>query len=69
MNKIKITYNNEREIIKDSCLFSDYENFCSHPNIEKRKLICKYGLTEINVPENCPLRKKSLITKIELLTN
>ncbi len=46
--------------------------YCGHPIMKEGKEIeCKYGLTEINVPEKCPLREKSLTTTttIEVLLN
>ena len=36
-------------------------DYCKHPLIGDEEILCKYGLTEIRVPENCPL-KKSMLT-------
>ncbi len=47
-------------------------HYCGHPIMKGREEIeCKYGLTEIRVPEKCPLREESLtITKtVEVLLN
>ena len=36
-------------------------DFCTRKDIE-----CKYGLTHIQVPKKCPLRKNSITTDVSL---
>ena len=72
-NTIKISYEDgiQREI--DSCPFNegyDVKNqtcYCNHPQRQNTKLECRYCLTEIRVPERCPLREKPTMQTIELL--
>lgn len=82
-DQIKISYNNVKVEITDSCPFWDYKVFkdglepgkkigtgyCMHPLKRKsgRRLRCAYGLTEIHVPERCPLKKSPLVTKVEVI--
>lgn len=79
INKLKIIYNGH-EKIKDNCPFWNYKIFqlflkkrgrlgtgyCKHPLVEKN-IECNYGLSEIKVPKDCPLRQSSLVQKVELI--
>lgn len=63
---------NENGKVKDgeNCPFMNYIKgpSCNHPRAGENEILCKYGLTEISVPKNCPLREGSItLTKtIEL---
>jgi len=55
----------ERTKENDSCILrNDLSRYCAHPLIDEGTLRCDYGLTDIKVPRDCPLRKKSLTIKL-----
>ncbi len=72
-DKIRVTYSNGKVMIKTSgdCLYWGYDSICEYPLRRKnaKGLRCKYGLTDIFVPDNCPLRGGPLETKVELIKN
>ncbi len=43
--------------------------YCGHPLRKKdeHRLRCRYGLTNITVPDRCPLKNGALETKVELI--
>jgi len=49
----------------NSCILrDDLSGYCRHPLIDENTLKCNYALTEIKVPRDCLLRKKSLTIKL-----
>lgn len=49
-------------------LIENLIHYCGNPIIkEAEEIECRYGYTEIRVPEKCPLREESLTTTIEVL--
>ena len=62
IRKIELTNVAEGETVDTDCPFMELSR-CARNNVE-----CNFGLTDISVPERCPLRNGSVIMMVSLLS-
>lgn len=66
---IEIHYLRIGELVVDSCPFWRYktiEGLEDNSHCKINKVSCRYGLTEIRVPEHCPLKKRDITLGVKV---